>query len=65
MDLNDKRMLTDYYKEPVLCMLRIKNSVELWLKKNGSNGYFDFLESYMGQEIPNDNKMDYSICAKR
>lgn len=64
-DLNDKRMLTDFYKAPVLCMLRIKDSVELWLKKNGSNGYFDFWESYMGQKIPNDNKMEYSILVKR
>ncbi len=61
MDLSNKDVLNDYYKEPVKCMLRIKDSVEVWLKRNGCNGYFVFLENWMGQEIPKDDKMNYSI----
>ncbi len=61
MDLSDKDQLNDYYKEPVICILRIRDSVETWLKRNGCNGYFDFLENWMGHEIPNDDNMNYSI----
>lgn len=65
LELNNKDTLKDYYQIPVMCMLRIKDSVELWIKKNGSDGYFDFLESWMGHEIPNDEQMSYSICSSK
>jgi len=61
MDLSDKDQLNDYYKEPVICILRIRDLVETWLKRNGCNGYFDFGENRMGHEIPNDDNMNYSI----
>ena len=40
--------LKDYYKLPVMCLLRIKDSVDIWEKRSGTDGYFDFIESYMG-----------------
>lgn len=63
MDLEDREALTRYYKEPVMCMLRIKDSVAHWLKRSGSDGYFDFLEGWLGDKVPNDDKMNYSIYA--
>lgn len=65
IELNDKNELSAYYKEPVICMLRIKDSVETWLKRNGSNGYFTFLEDWMGIKIPNDDIMNYSIVISK
>ena len=53
-----------YYKEPVLCMLRIKESVELMLKKNGADGYFDFIERVLGKSIPDDGKLNYAVCVR-
>ncbi len=44
-------MLKDYYKVLVMCLLRIKDFIELWEKKSGSDGYFDFIESYIGDQI--------------
>lgn len=61
--LEDKEFLTRYYKEPVMCVLRIKESVEYWIKRGGTDGYFDFLERWFGNKVPNDNKMNYSIYA--
>lgn len=63
IDLEDKEALIRYYKEPVMCMLRIKDSVAHWTKRNGSDGYFDFLEEWLGDKVPNDDKMNYSIYA--
>ncbi len=40
--------LRDYVKVPVMCLLRIKDSIDLWERKNGSDGYFTFLESAIG-----------------
>lgn len=56
----DAEHLHEYYKEPVMCLLRIKDSVDIWEKRGGSNGYFDFIEQYMGAQI-NDDKMNFSV----
>lgn len=44
-------MLKDYYKFPVMCLLRIKDSIDTWEKQLGVNGYFEFIENYMGSQI--------------
>lgn len=56
----DAEHLHEYYKEPVMCLLRIKDSVDTWEKRGGPNGYFDFIEQYMGAQI-NDDKMNFSV----
>ena len=55
-----QEMLKNYYKCPVMCLLRIKDSVDMWEKRSGTNGYFEFLESYMGSHIKG-TEMHYSI----
>ncbi len=42
-DLNNKEDLKEIFTEPVKCLIRIKESVEMWIKKCGRDGYFDFL----------------------
>lgn len=54
-------MLKDYYKLPVMCLLRIKDSVDMWEKRSGANGYFDFIESYMGGQIEG-TEMKFSVA---
>lgn len=44
-------VLESYYKLPVMCLLRIKDSIDMWEKRSGADGYFDFIESYMGNQI--------------
>lgn len=56
----EPEQLQEYYKEPVMCLLRIKESIDIWEKQAGSNGYFNFLEGYMGHMIKGD-KMTYAI----
>lgn len=46
-----QEMLKNYYKVPVMCLLRIKDSIDTWEKSSGANGYFDFIEGYMGSQI--------------
>ena len=43
--------LKQYYKIPIMCMLRIADSVETWMKNSGSNGYFLLLEDYVGYQV--------------
>ncbi|MCM1161417.1 MAG: hypothetical protein NC412_09350 [Roseburia sp.] len=59
-DISDLSQLRNYYKEPIICLLRIKESIDTWEKRNGANGYFDFIEQYMGQQI-NGDEMLFSI----
>lgn len=53
-------MLKDYYKLPVRCLLRIKDSIDTWEKRSGADGYFDFIEGYMGSEIKGE-EMKFAI----
>lgn len=57
-----QEMLINYYKLPIMCLLRIKDSVDTWEKQSGANGYFDFLESYMGSQIKG-TEMNFSILS--
>lgn len=52
----------DYYQLPVMCLLRIKDSIDTLEKRAGSDGYFIFIEQYMGMEVKGDN-MTFSILA--
>jgi len=60
LDLSDPKTLHALYEEPVICLLRIKESVDTWGKKMGSNGYFEFAESFMGEIITGD-EMIYTL----
>ena len=64
IDLSDHDQLHAYYVEPVRCLLRIKESIDTWVKQNGSDGYFDFIEQFMGSEIHGD-EMNFSILTPR
>lgn len=59
-----QEQLKNYYQLPVMCLLRIKESIDTWEKRSGANGYFDFIESYMGSEI-NGTKMNFSIMSSK
>lgn len=59
--LNDRGTLEKYFREPVQCVRRIYDSVETWEKRSGSNGYFEFIEGYMGAKISEDDKMTFSV----
>ncbi|MBN2852821.1 MAG: hypothetical protein JXQ23_08820 [Clostridia bacterium] len=60
IDLSNPDELRDYYVEPILCLLRIKESIDKFIKYNGSNGYFDFIEENMGFEISGE-EMEFSV----
>ena len=65
IDMEDRDAVNEFFRIPVMCMLRIKESVGHWEKRMGNNGYFRFLEGYLGAEIPDDEKMNYSILRKK
>ena len=57
-----QEMLKNYYKLPVMCLLRIKDSIDTWEKRSGANGYFDFIESYMGSQIKG-TEMNFTLMS--
>ena len=60
MDVLTLENLKDYYKLPVMCLLRIKDSIDMWEKEFGADGYFNFIESYMGSQIKGE-EMQFTI----
>ena len=61
MDLGDKEAMELYFRDPVRCVLRILDSVDLWDKRRGSDGYFLFLEEWLGKKVEHDEKMNFSV----
>lgn len=61
LDLEDREQLESYYRESVQCILRILDSVDHWEKRSGSNGYFQFMENWLGEKVPWDDKLNYAI----
>ena len=57
-----QEMLKSYYKLPVMCLLRIKDSIDTWEKQSGADGYFNFIESYMGSQIKG-TEMNFTIMS--
>lgn len=43
-------------------LLRIKDSIDTWEKRFEAGGYFDFIESYMGNQI-NGNEMNITLMS--
>jgi len=56
----DAAQLNEYYKIPIMCLLRIKDSVDTWEKRLGVNGYFLFVEQSMGEHMDGE-EMDFAI----
>jgi len=60
-DLNSADELRKYFTLPVMCLLRIEKSVELWSREYGNTGYIDFMERQIGRMVKRgDDTMDYA-----
>ena len=62
-DFNNTADLRNLFSVPVMCLVRIEKSIELWTKENGVSGYFDFIEGQIGGAIKHDDvEMNFNIC---
>lgn len=59
--LEDQEMLKDVYAVSIMSILRIKESVELFVQELGSDGYFNFLKENMGAEFSQSQEFDYTV----
>ena len=57
-----QEMLKSYYKLPVMCLLRMKDSIDTWERRSGANGYFNFIERYMGSQIKG-TEMNFTLMS--
>ena len=54
--------LRRFFKDPVKCLLRIGESIQLWTDEGGTDGYFKFLEKYVsGIVSTNNDQMDCAV----
>jgi hypothetical protein len=59
-DLEDLQFLRNYFSEPIMCLVRIDNSIDLWTKVNGKFGYFEFIENQLAGSFDKD-QMSFSV----
>ena len=57
-DPSDKNLMERYYMLPVRCLLRINDTIVKMLKDIGSDGYFEFMEYWIGSKIARDLEMN-------
>ena len=62
VDLGSMEVLKELYGEPVRCLLKIKDSVELWSRERGVDGYFRFIENTIGAAVERDQKMNFAVA---
>ena len=62
VDLGSMEVLKELYGEPVRCLLKIKDSVELWSRERGADGYFRFIENTIGAAVERDQKMNFAVA---
>ena len=62
VDLGSMEALKELYGEPVRCLLKIKDSVELWIRERGADGYFRFIENTIGTAVERDQKMNFAVA---
>ena len=63
-DLDSKEGMEAYFREPVMCLLRLEKSIEMWLRARGNDGYFQYIEDLMGDTVKRDLEMNYAVLAK-
>ena len=51
----------EYYLLPVMCLIKLKDSADLWERNLGADGYFTFIEDHMGAKIRGD-EMAYGVA---
>ncbi|HBA50257.1 MAG TPA: hypothetical protein DCZ91_21185 [Lachnospiraceae bacterium] len=61
VDLESTEALKELYGEPVRCLLKIKESVELWSREWGPDGYFRFIENMIGKTVKRDQEMNFAV----
>ena len=59
-DFDDLESLTEFFGPSVKCLLRIEDSIKLWLRKMGVNGYFSTLERFIPEVDEEDDKMHFT-----
>ena len=63
-NLDSAKDMEEYFKTPATCLIRIEQSIELWIDNLGINGYFKFIEQQLGEQVPQDLKMNYTIMGE-
>ena len=60
-DLDSQKDLYEYFTIPIKCIVRVEDSVQYWTEKNGTNGYFEFMERHLKSPFYDDFKMDFAF----
>ncbi len=61
IDLADRDQLKAFYHEPIMCVLKIRESAESWTKRYGANGYFNFTEEFLGKSVGHETELKFTI----
>lgn len=60
VDLTTPEGLHALYELPIMCLLRLKESVEFWIEMWGPDGYFGYLDSQLGDMVESED-MSYVL----
>lgn len=58
---SDREFRKKYYHVPILCLMRILESIEFWRKNFGADSYFAHCEESFGDLADKDDKLNYTF----
>ncbi|MDO4521255.1 MAG: hypothetical protein Q4B44_06400 [Erysipelotrichaceae bacterium] len=59
--LKDLEYLHDMYIVPSRCLMRIAESIDMWTKNMGPDGYFNFMEGNMGSHVSDEMNVCFTL----
>jgi len=60
-DLGSPEGMLDYFAIPIKCIVRVEDSVQYWMEKNGPRGYFEFMEHHTKSALYDDFKLNFAF----
>ncbi len=61
-DFSNTAKVREYFIPAIQCLLRIRDSVEFWIKKEGADGYFNFIEEQLSKIVDvESDKMEFAV----
>lgn len=59
--LQNKEYLLELFLLPCRCLLRLLDSIDMWTKKMGPDGYFNFLEGNIGSQVSDNMNVCFTL----
>jgi hypothetical protein len=59
--LSDPAIKRRFFEVPFQCLYRLRDSIDFWIQRDGSDGYFNMVKDEIGASVAMDEKMEFFL----